>query len=543
MPQLILGPLLRHVGERDATVWVETDSACQVEVLGCKQRTFGVAGHHYALVHVDGLEPGEAREYQVTLDGERVWPPAGGEYPPSVIRTIQRGAPIEIAFGSCRLSAPHEPPYTLSKDQDPRGRELDALVALVQRLRRGPPQGLPHLLVMLGDQVYADECSPGAREFIRSRRDPHEPPGEQVADFEEYTRLYHETWRDPPLRWLLSTVPSAMIFDDHDVHDDWNTSRDWMEEMRAKPWWEERIVGAFSSYWIYQHIGNLSPGDLAGDELYNSVCEAEDAAPLLREFARRADRTTDGSRWSYHRDLDGARLVMMDSRAGRVLEDGRRCMVDDDEWAWIEQQAEGGFDHLLLGTSLPWLLAPGMHHLEAWNEAVCAGAWGGAAARVGEHVRQGLDLEHWAAFGESFERVCGLVEDVGAGRHGPPPATIVALSGDVHHAYLAEVAFRRGAGVRSAVYQAVCSPFRNPLDANERRAVRLGCSRAGHAIGRALSRLADVDEPPIRWRLSEGPVFDNQVATIRFDGRRADLRIEKAVPSRGLETTVERRLS
>lgn len=32
MPQLILGPLLRQVGERDATVWVETDAPCKVEV-------------------------------------------------------------------------------------------------------------------------------------------------------------------------------------------------------------------------------------------------------------------------------------------------------------------------------------------------------------------------------------------------------------------------------------------------------------------------------------------------------------------------------
>ena len=30
--------------------------------------------------------------------------------------------------------------------------------------------------------------------------------------------------------------------------------------MRSKPWWEERIVGAFMSYWIYQHLGNLPGG-------------------------------------------------------------------------------------------------------------------------------------------------------------------------------------------------------------------------------------------------------------------------------------------
>ena len=36
-------------------------------------------------------------------------------------------------------------------------------------------------------------ASEATREFIRSRRDTSVPPGEQVADFEEYTRLYRET--------------------------------------------------------------------------------------------------------------------------------------------------------------------------------------------------------------------------------------------------------------------------------------------------------------------------------------------------------------
>ena len=51
-------------------------------------------------------------------------------------------------------------------------------------------------------------------------------------------------------------------------------------------------------------------------------------------------------------------------------------MLDQDEWRWIEEHATGDFDHLVLATSLPFLLAPGLHHLEAWNEAVCEGAWG-----------------------------------------------------------------------------------------------------------------------------------------------------------------------
>jgi len=69
VPEPVLGPVLRHAGLSDATVWVETDERCEVEVLGCSSPTFRVGDHHYALVHVTGLEPGTVREYEVKLDG------------------------------------------------------------------------------------------------------------------------------------------------------------------------------------------------------------------------------------------------------------------------------------------------------------------------------------------------------------------------------------------------------------------------------------------------------------------------------------------
>jgi hypothetical protein len=52
--ELVLAPILRHVGERDATVWVEADEACVVAVLGHKEPTFCVDGHPYALVCIEG---------------------------------------------------------------------------------------------------------------------------------------------------------------------------------------------------------------------------------------------------------------------------------------------------------------------------------------------------------------------------------------------------------------------------------------------------------------------------------------------------------
>ncbi len=526
MPSLVLGPLVRHAGERDATVWVETDVRCRVAVLGCSVPTFCVAGHHYALVVVDGLKPGTSTPYEVTLDDERVWP-VDGDWPRSVLRTIARDQPIDVVFGSCRTAYPHEPPYSLRKDQDARGREVCALRALALRLRHEPPERWPGALLHLGDQIYADQVDPETAKLIE---------GEQLGNFEDYTLAYRTSWSEPAIRWLFSTVPSAMIFDDHDVIDDWNTSRDWLEAIRKLGWWNERIIGAFVSYWVYQHIGNLTPEALAEDELYQRVCGAEDASELLRAFAYEADRTVNSTQWSFCRDLGPARLVMIDSRAGRVLEPDHREMVDDDEWAFIERSATGGSHchHVLLGTSLPWLLAPGMHHLEAWDEAIAEGAWGRLGKRLGEKLREALDLEHWAAFGDSWLRLTRLVARVGAGEDGAAaPATIIALSGDVHHAYLAEAEFPASAGVRSRVYQAVASPFRNPLDKRERRVIRGASSRPAAIVNRALARAAGVEKPPISWKLEDRPIFDNVIAVLHLDGREASIRLDRARPVDG----------
>ena len=75
--------------------------------------------------------------------------------------------------------------------------------------------------------------------------------------------------------------------------------------------------------------------------------------------------------------------MVVDSRAGRVLEEGRRSMVDEDEWRWITEHATGGFDHLLIATSLPFLLGRGMHYVEAWSEAVAGGRLGPAGRPAG----------------------------------------------------------------------------------------------------------------------------------------------------------------
>ena len=549
MPDLLLGPLLRHVDETSATVWVETDAPCEVAVLGRSTPTFTVAGHHYALVVCDGLEPGTTTAYDVGLDGAQVWPRADDPYPAPTVRTRTRDGqePLRLVFGSCRVTRPHEPPYTGTVNLE--GVGVDALHAYgLRMLTRAEPEW-PDALLLLGDQVYADELSPGTLEHVERTRGTDVPPGKGIANFEEYTVLYREAWSDPLVRWLLSTVPTAMVFDDHDVHDDWNTSRAWRRSMQQEVWWPARIEGGLMAYWLYQHLGNLSPAELERDEVWASLKTVQDGEELLRAHARKADAEADGGkgvRWSYRRDYGDVRLIVLDSRGGRVLDAGDRSMVDAAEWEWIVEQTRDCASHLLLASSLPVLLPPALHDLEGWNEAVCDGAWGGRLARVGEKVRQGADLEHWAAFRGSWDRLLQHVAEVGAGRCGPAPSSITFLGGDVHFSYVSQAHFPDSLGVTSAVHQAVCSPVRNPVSQAIRTADRFARTRAGRWVGRRLARSAGVPEPQVRWDLDQGPWFQNQIAALELEGRHSLLRLEKAVMVDGepaLQLVVEEQLA
>jgi hypothetical protein len=155
MASLILGPIVRYVGTMEATVWVETDSRCEVEVLGHRAATFSVGGGHYALVPIAGLKPGGSTPYDVQLDGVACWPPSESGFPPSRIQRLPDTGPVIIAFGSCRVAGPQEPPYTLQPEEHELG--LGPLHALALRLRDQDPAAWPRLLMMIGDQVYADE--------------------------------------------------------------------------------------------------------------------------------------------------------------------------------------------------------------------------------------------------------------------------------------------------------------------------------------------------------------------------------------------------
>nr|WSZ95794.1 hypothetical protein OH820_09130 [Streptomyces sp. NBC_00857] len=240
----------------------------------------------------------------------------------------------------------------------------------------------------------------------------------------------------------------------------------------------------------------------------------------------------------------------VDSRAARVLDEQHRAMLNEGEARWVGDQVldgrgsmEGPYDHLLIGTSLPWLLPPFIHDLESWNSALCHGERGPRWARFGERLRRAADLEHWAAFPDSFEELAALIAEAGSGPGAP--ATVCVLSGDVHHAYVAEPSWQAG-DPDARVLQLTCSPVHNSVPAYMKLGFRFGWSWLGRRLGHSLIRHGRVGPSSVNWGKTGGPWFGNQLMTLTMRGRSAGLRLDHARAKDGgaeLVTVQERTLT
>ena len=131
------------------------------------ERTFCVLGHHYALVHCEGLAPRRRpRPTRCASTARRSWPEPDSRVPAQRDPHPQRERGRDRR-GSC--SAPAAWPRRTSRrtrcarTSTPRA----ARSTRWWRSRSGWPTATaddwPHALLLLGDQVYADEVSPGVQ--------------------------------------------------------------------------------------------------------------------------------------------------------------------------------------------------------------------------------------------------------------------------------------------------------------------------------------------------------------------------------------------
>jgi hypothetical protein len=138
-----------------------------------------------------------------------------------------------------------------------------------------------------------------------------------------------------------------------------------------------------------------------------------------------------------------------------------------------------------------------------------------------------------------------LIAEAGSGPEAP--ATVLVLSGDVHHAYAAEPTWPEADRPDARVLQLTCSPVHNAIPLHIKFGFRLGWSGLGRALGRRFARHGRVPHPPVTWRRTGGPWFGNMLMTLTLHGRSARLRLDRTRGEKDggarLETVTESQLS
>ncbi|MFS0863096.1 hypothetical protein [Fredinandcohnia sp. 179-A 10B2 NHS] len=87
---------------------------------------------------------------------------------------------------------------------------------------------------------------------------------EQKRELEQHQKRYEEHLKDVKktyqtlsnVRRLLANIPTYMIFDDHDITDDWNLSYDWKKSVHSSNLGRHIITNGLSAYWLFQGWGN-----------------------------------------------------------------------------------------------------------------------------------------------------------------------------------------------------------------------------------------------------------------------------------------------
>ena len=413
MARLVLGPLLRHVTDTTATIWVETDAA----------------------VHGRGARAPDA-------DVHRLRPPLRARDrrgPRARLDDPLRGAPRRRALlAAARRAVPAErdphPRWRPAADPVrfvPRRRAARAAVVARVRSRRARPRRR-RAATPTGCGCSASRptsgrtccCSSATRCTPTTPRRRPGPRSSSGAATSSTTTAFPVSTTSPTSRstpgcttrrgcpeverWVLSVVPSAMIFDDHDMIDDWNTS---IVVGRGHP--AAAVVAGPRHRRADVVLGVPAPREpLTGRDprrghaatRFIELGDATDGADGVGGGGGARSRGVPGGyRFSFYRELGPVRLVVIDSRNGRVLEpgaaaDGRRRASGR---GWSSTPTSSASTSCWR-RRCPWRCPAGCTTSSSGTSWCATGRGASRSRRLGEKIRRAVDLEDWSAFHDTY---------------------------------------------------------------------------------------------------------------------------------------------
>lgn len=252
------------------------------------------------------------------------------------------------------------------------------------------------------------------------------PPGLDAGNSERYARESRAIadFRTglPAVRRALAHLPVAMVFDDHDITDDWNLSREWEDVAYGHPFSRRVIGNALIAYLLHQAWGNR-PEAFASDALLAQVQAALDA-PGGEAHDALIERLLHWRDWHYVWPTTPP-LMVLDSRTHRwrsEVSPRRPSGLMDWEALTDLQQALRDHPAVLLVASAPIF---GVKLIETLQRVF---SFFGRPLLV--------DAENWMSHPGAASAMLNIF------RHPRTPQTFVVLSGDVHYSFVYDVELR-----------------------------------------------------------------------------------------------------
>ena len=310
-----------------------------------------------------------------------------------------------------------------------------------------------NVLIMGGDQVYADqiwEACPAIKAWVetpfetRRRRRFSSAMAAQVKRF--YFNLYRDRWHQPEVEGMLSSTPTVMMWDDHDIFDGWGSYRPEIQTCR-----------------VYEGIFDIARDHFAVFQQQVDPRAAED----------HPSKVAGQGGFTVALDLGDYAILALDARSERTQARVLARETWDAVWAWTDQLRPadaGGPKHLLVVVAVPVLHAD-FGSLETVLD------WVPGEQDLEDDVR-----DHWQSPGHRKERLRLIHRLLGLMARTKIRATM--LSGDVHVACLgaieSELSGRRGERAH-VINQLTSSGIVHPPPQK--------------LLGHVLERLSDKPEP------------------------------------------------
>jgi phosphodiesterase/alkaline phosphatase D-like protein len=333
----------------------------------------------------------------------------------------------------------------------------------------------PHLLLLIGDQIYADEPSTNFLQLY-----PDLQKGAQT--FENFASMYTFAWTmDEQVRQIFAALPTYMILDDHEITNNFNISPTWRARALRKGK-EHLLVDGLVAYWIYQGWGNLYQRDPSQHPLlrimYEAALSGEDALEALRTCISSALHEQTRLTWHYEIPTTPS-IFVMDVRVDRpaifnsqtAFTETPASIMHSDQmqqlalWLYENQAAPA-----ILVSSVPILLPPliGLAEylmgIRPWYKSIAPLRWlGRQVARVQHKLAMGTSFDHWPVFNTTWRKLIDLL--------GKSRQDILVLSGDVHFSYAMQARRTKKSTYDAHMYQFVSTPLQNELSSNSRKLV------------------------------------------------------------------------